>query len=274
MSVQLRPQQSFTVVRQIANHTDNGTYYVQAVIRNASTDDLLATLNLDDKGSQRFKKNWQVPGDPSNQGFYVSIVTSVYTDSGYTTKSNNYGDEETTYLIANLNLGGGGGGGIDEYTLRKVIEDVLKDKLNKFIDFPEFPEPKEYTMRWDEVIAGIKDLNKDVKDTKATLSNSLKIQLEDGKIHFRSVRDMIKLVIKQIKDKEVTPETDLEIIKGWFSELSSSIKDRDVETSRSLMKSMVMLMNTFEKKEKAVTTANKMIQDKAKKDINIKNLAS
>ncbi len=87
MSLVLQPQKSFTVVRQIANHLDSATYYVRAVIRNAYTDELIETLDLTSRGSQRFSKNWQVPADPSGEGFYISIVTSVYTDSGYTTKS-------------------------------------------------------------------------------------------------------------------------------------------------------------------------------------------
>ena len=82
MCLTLQPQASFTLVRQIANHTDSSTYYVRAVIRNAYTDELISTLDLTDRGSQRFSKNWQVPADPSGEGFYLSIVTSVYTDSG------------------------------------------------------------------------------------------------------------------------------------------------------------------------------------------------
>src|SRR5688572_8979423 len=109
----LQPQAYFTVVRQIANHTDTNTYYVRAVVRNAYTDEIIATLDLTDKTGQRFKKDWHVPGDPSGQGFYISIVTSVYSDNGYTTKSDSYGDEENTYLVQErvLPLMRGGGGG-------------------------------------------------------------------------------------------------------------------------------------------------------------------
>src|SRR5947209_2026571 len=113
MSLILHPQNSFTVVRQIANHLDTDTNYVRAVIRNAYTDAIIDTLDLTDKGSQRFSKNWQVPADPSGQGFYISIVTSVYTDSGYTTKNPNYGDEENTYLVQDrVPLARHGGGGV------------------------------------------------------------------------------------------------------------------------------------------------------------------
>ena len=95
--MQLAPNTTFAIVRQIEDHTDSATYYVQAVIRNAQTDALIATVNLTDQGSRRFSKNWQVTADASGQGFYISILTSVYTNSGYTTKSQNYGDKMETY---------------------------------------------------------------------------------------------------------------------------------------------------------------------------------
>src|SRR3954470_5696834 len=120
----LQPQGNFTIVRQIANHLDSDTNYVQAVIRNAYTDAIIDTLDLTDKGGQRFKKDWQVPADPSGQGFYISVVTSVYTTSGYTTKNSNYGDEENTYLVQDRVLARGGGS-LDAYTVRKIVQDEI-----------------------------------------------------------------------------------------------------------------------------------------------------
>jgi len=95
----LLPQKEFTVVRQISNHIDTNEYFVRAVIRYAYTDTLITNLDLDLKGDQRYSKNWQTPADVSGQGTWISIVTSVYTDSGHTTKSENYGDEVDTYLV-------------------------------------------------------------------------------------------------------------------------------------------------------------------------------
>lgn len=105
----LYTRNNFAFVRQIADHTDATTYYVRVVIRNAYTDAIIDTLDLDSKGSQRYSKTWKVPEDPSGQGFYISAVSSVYTDSDHTTKSSDYGDEENTYLVIDRpnNLGGG-----------------------------------------------------------------------------------------------------------------------------------------------------------------------
>ena len=89
--IQLTPQKIFTIVRGLENHIDTATYYVQAVIRNSRTNAIIDTINLTDRDGYRFSKEWQVPADPSGEGLVIDIVTSIYTDSGYTTKSENYG---------------------------------------------------------------------------------------------------------------------------------------------------------------------------------------
>ena len=194
----LHPQNSFTVVRQIANHTDTATYYVRAVIRNAYTDAIIETLDLTDRGSQRFSKNWQVPADPSGQGFYISIVTSVYADSGYTTKSENYGDEENTYLVQDRLTGmhRGGGGGVDAYTIRRIVQEEL-EKLPKPQPFPTIPTPPQMPpMRFDEVLAAIRAI------PKATAA-------EHKPVDLTPVLSAVEATRKAVEAKEVTPPTDL-----------------------------------------------------------------
>lgn len=218
MGVQLKPQQYFTVVRQIENHTDSSTYYVQAVIRNAYTDVILATLNLDSKGSQRFSKSWLVPADASGQGFYISIVTSVYTDSGYTTKSENYGDAEQTHLVADLpgtaNFGRGGGGvsGIDSRTLRRILKEELEALKEEEKEVEEKPEPEPMVMRWDDVLEAIKGLETSLKPETPE-----KVNLDPV------IKGMVALS-KMIEDKEVTPETDLTQIVDSINELKDSVE--------------------------------------------------
>lgn len=188
----LRPQKNFTIVRQIANHTDTGTYYVRAVIRNAYTDAIIATLNLDDKGGQRFTKNWQVPADPSGLGLEISIVTSVYTDSGYTTKSENYGDEENTHLIEEKGPIGGKGGGIDTATLRRIVKEELDKAKPEPIEIPEAPK---YEMRWNDVLEAIRGVESKIKPPK--------------EVDMTPVLGRIGNAIEAIQNKEVTPPTDI-----------------------------------------------------------------
>lgn len=125
----LNPGENFTVVRQLQDPSDVGTYYVQAIIRNALTDAILATFNLTDKGRQRFSKAWQVAADPVGLGYYVDIETRVYTDADYTVLSDNYGQINTTFLVDNrfrsLNAGGGSSGDVDYKKIRKIFKEVL-----------------------------------------------------------------------------------------------------------------------------------------------------
>lgn len=143
--MQLNPGENFVITHQIGDHTDATTYYVRAVIRNALTDATLDTVNLIDRGTQRFSAPWQVPADPSGQGFYISVTTTVYTDSGYSAKSALYSEEQERHLIQvrdNPNLGMGGGVGvasgpdIDYKKVRKIIQEELAK-----IEFPEVKIP-------------------------------------------------------------------------------------------------------------------------------------
>lgn len=198
MSVILQPQSSFPIVRQIANHLDTDTYYVRAVVRNADGD-AIATVDLEDKGGQRFQRRWRVPVDASGQGSYISIITSVYTDVGYTTKSPNYGDEENTYLVFDRvrGTGGGGGGGLDTATLRRIVSEELA-KLPQPEPL-EIPEPPRYEMRWQDVLASIDE----VRDMVA------RIPTEKVMIDLQPVLARIDATLAAIEQKPVTPETDV-----------------------------------------------------------------
>lgn len=195
----LQPQAYFTVVRQIANHTDSATYYVRAVVRNAFTDETIATLDLTDKGSQRFKKDWMVPADTSGQGFYISIVTSVYTDSGYTTKSENYGDEENTYLVQERVMRLGGGGGISAADVRRVVQEELAN-----LPKPEKVTIPEYTPT---NLAPVLTAISGVKDAVASIT--IPTPEKPEKVNLAPVLSALDAVKAAIEAKDVTPETDL-----------------------------------------------------------------
>jgi hypothetical protein len=204
----LQPQAYFTVVRQIANHTDAGTYYVRAVIRNAFTDAIIETLDLTDKGSQRFKKDWMVPADTSGQGFYISIVTSVYTDSGYTTKSDNYGDEENTYLVQErvkpLMRGGGGISARD-------VRDIIKEELAKLPkpEKMEIPEFKQEKVDLSPILEELRGVGGKIKDPE--------------KVDLAPVLADLQRAIDAIEAKEVTPETDLSPILAEMKQIQADV---------------------------------------------------
>lgn len=207
MSLILQPQVAFPIVRQIANHTDSTTYYVRAVVRNANGT-TIDTVNLASQGGQRYQTSWQVPADPTGQGIYLSIVTSVYTDSGYTTKSENYGDEETTYLVFDRVLsssrgGVGRGAGIDSGTVRRIIREELEKAKPEEVEEeePEEPEdeveePKE-PMRWDEILSGQQEIKKALAD------------IPKQHVDITPILNDVKKVIQAVNDKEITPPTDI-----------------------------------------------------------------
>lgn len=213
--LQLQPQGEFTVVRQIANHIDTDTYYVRAVIRYAYTDVLIENLDLTSRGSQRFSKNWRAPADVSGQGYWISIVTSVYTDSGYTTKSENYGDEENTYLVQERVLGSlksGAGGGLDMRTTRRVVsEEIAKIK---------FPEQKEYDNKFSELSKGLEDIK--------ALVGSLPAENND----LSPIKTKLDTLSQEIKTKPITPKTDLTKIEKQLSGITKDTYNLITETTK------------------------------------------
>lgn len=152
----LNPAETFPIVRVLGNHTDTATYFVRAVIQDATTDVVLDTINLTDLGNRRFRKAWKVVYDNAySSGRYITITTTVYTDSGYTTKSENYSEEVETYLVQQrwniatmASLGGGASPVIDYKEVRKIIiEELAKIKFPKM----EMPKPVDVSPIMEEI---------------------------------------------------------------------------------------------------------------------------
>jgi len=240
MSLILNPQKSFSVVRQIANHIDTTEYYVRAVIRYAYTDALITNLDLDLKGDQRYSKNWQVVADPSGQGTYISIVTSVYTDAGHTTKSENYGDEENTYRVFDdMSPAMKGGGGLDMRTTRRIMEESLEK-----MKFPEqekisIPKQKEYDDKFNELTRGLSDIK--------TLVASLPAE----NVNLSPVVSRLNELSQELKTKPVTKETDLNPVLDSIREAQD---ERDV--NRSEMTGLIDIL-----KQELTDTMKQMVME-------------
>ena len=152
--MQLSPGETFAIVRQLADPNDSATYYVQATIRNARTDALLDTKNLTDRGGQRFSVEYQVPSK-SSDAVYIAISTRVYTDSGYTTLSDAYGQEIATYLVEMRQQHfGGGGSGISYQKIEEIVRAVLAE-----VEKPEPAVPTDLS----GVIDGVKRVENAIK---------------------------------------------------------------------------------------------------------------
>lgn len=239
-------QHNFSIVRQLADPSLTGPFYVRAVIRNAYTDAIITTINMTDKTGQRFKGDWKIPADPSGEGFWVSIVTSVYSDAGYTTKSTDYGDDENTYLVVDKQRVVGGSGGIRDAGVgtggglaRRDIRDIVSEELQKVLpqitpkeaDPIEFPDQKEYDPRFDKIENMIQDLKDSNEPPEKIDFSPIMKKLNDLGSAISSI-EMPELdlspVLSAIKDHLETGELTGDEVKSMLDEIARKI-DEDVK---------------------------------------------
>lgn len=198
----IRPGSTFPIVRQIADPTDSATYYVRAVVRDSVTGDTIATVDLVDQGNQRFTYNYPAPSDGSGFGRYIDVTTTVYSDSGYTTRTGIYADENQTYMVKEneVHLGFGGGGADVDY---KKIRTILKELLDEHekMEMPEIPEQKDITPAINALETRILGAINGIE-----IPQPEKIDLTDV---ISKVDEAINTLLIAVDSKEVTPETDI-----------------------------------------------------------------
>jgi hypothetical protein len=215
--IHIRPVGYFPIIRQVADASDSATYYVQAVIRDSVSGDTLATVNLTDQGAQRFTYNYPTPADPSGQGRYIDVTTTVYADSGYTTRTGVYADENATYLIKeDAQLGGGIGMG--ETVSYLEIRKIIKQELEK-LELPTQEKPVDITPK-------LKALETVLRSEIQTAFASIRIP-EQVKPDLDSVVSQVNTALDNavntlliaVDNKEVTPETDITPVLQAIQEL-------------------------------------------------------
>jgi hypothetical protein len=133
---QIAPAESYQISYFLRNHTDATSYYVRVRVYDVQTGELLDTQNLEQSAtnSRLFIKTLTAPADPAGYGRSIVAIATVYTDSGYTTKSDNYEEQEQYFLVKVPQLFGGGGS-IDLDGLRRSLVDYIDQK------FAGLPEP-------------------------------------------------------------------------------------------------------------------------------------
>lgn len=221
MSLNLNPGESFPIVRVLKDPFDLDTHFVRAVIRDATSDALIATIDLDDKGSRRFQKVWKVTyGDAYSNGRYIVITTQVFDDSGYTTRSQNYAEEAETYLVQQrfapgiFGVGAGGGEAIDYKKLREIIKEEVKEIV------PTAPVILKQDFPIEKIIKSVKgqidriEIPEPIKPKEINLS-PLEVGIEKIALAVKNI-----YIPKPEKQKEV----DLSPILSGVSALDSSIK--------------------------------------------------
>lgn len=202
-NMNVNPNTNLRIVRQLADPYDLGTNYVRAVVRNSATGAVLDTVNLTDEGSQRFSGFYHTNADPSGVGYYIDVTTTVFTDAGYTTKSENYQVETNTYhVIQQFGPGMGLGGGAD--VNYEKVRRIVQEELAKLV-IPEPVTPPDLT----PVLLGLEQrLTKSVGAIK--IPEQKEVDLEPVMQEVRtSVDNAINTLLLAVDGKEVTPPTDI-----------------------------------------------------------------
>jgi hypothetical protein len=179
---QISPGENFDLFYFVRNHTDATTYYVRAVIYDVRSGAVLATQNLSQASgnSRLFTATMQSPADPQALGRNIVAIASVYTDSGYTTKSTDYEEQEQYFLIRAEPIIFGGGGGIDYVALRDIVQEEVGKGIAGIdkpepISIPGFPD-----MPFDSVFGAIgalaREINRIPKNTLDTTPLSQRLE--------------------------------------------------------------------------------------------------
>ena len=245
--MQLKPYEQFIVVRQLADPLDSSTYYVQAKVRNANTDELLETLNLTDSGNQRFKKLYKVPQDPTGEGFYIDVETIVYTDSGYSSVSDIYGRENTVYLVQERQVppfGAGGGADIDYKRVGSIMRGIFTEMLPK----PKRQHKVNLTPLEGRLMDRLDGIQEDIQGIKVPKYGKRLKTLSDA------VSEAKTDILKSIEDRPEFEKTDLSTVTERMDGMSENVS--------KLAKGMTELGEAVRSAIKTITEPVKALTEK------------
>lgn len=219
---QIQPGQPYTLSYFITDHTDTATYYVKAVVYDATTGEVLDTqvLTAQSTNSRLFSKRAQAPGDSSGMGRRIITVATAYTDSGYTTKSGNYQEQSEVYLVKKDQgvIGGGGMGGsfgTDYVKIREIVESIF-DKKEKAVKEKVVDDTSASDMH-DATMGMCVDILKTITAIAKSVSD-----IPKDKIDLGVLKGDFETIANLIKDKEVTPVTDITPVLNKISDIESS----------------------------------------------------
>jgi hypothetical protein len=187
---QISPSESFDIFYFVRNHTDATTYYVRGVVYDLRTGEVLATHNLSQSATNArlFIKTIEAPADPNGYGRNIVAVATVYTDSSYTTKSENYEEQEAYYLVkAAPVFMGGGGSGLSARDVREIFQEEFKTALGDLpkpdkLEVPDAPDMSFVQALFGTLGAIQREINRIPKDSFDDAALSKKID---------SLKDMI-----------------------------------------------------------------------------------
>ncbi len=224
---QLISQQPYTLSYFITDPNDNNTYYVRAVVYDATTGEILDTQNLTRQttNTHLFSKRAQAPGDSSGHGRKIVVIATAYDDSGYTTKSSIYQEQSENYIVTKPNnvALGGGGFGIDY----NVVKDIVSGEVDRIIGLEYYKKILELLKEIKGIVSKIPTTSTDLSQVTDSL-NSLKQavgKLPTTTTDINPIKKLVEQAIQAINDKEVTESTDLAPISSAIEDLKSGLED-------------------------------------------------
>ena len=238
----IAPQKQFLVDLKINNPSDTDTYYVRALIKNSVTGATINTLNLTDNGSKYFSYLWVTPADVSGNGLQITILKTVYTDSGYTNESPIYGTILENYIVRDLprtSLGalsgqsGGASGRIDYEKIRQMILEALAS-LPKL----EIPE-----VNFDVAIQAIKEYDQSAGRRLVDVEDWIASRIQD--ISAENLKVIEKLVVNKLEE-----------LTGSFSNALAQLQIKNMQDLMSVEDDVKALTElTIQIKEEASNTS-------------------
>lgn len=219
--LQLKPEQNLYLVHQLSDPLDTDTNYVRAIIKNSSTGVTLATKDLTDAGSnsQRFTGYWRTNPDVSGNGYFIDVIYTVYTDSGYSSANENYQRMTERYFVREIwgpEFGHGGGVEVNYKKIGRMIQEAVERSPK--------PEIKET------------DLTPILEAIKAIV---IPEPLKQEKMDDTSILAAIKGVFEAVRALPPPEKLDLPVILQHFSDARREIDkdklDRTMETTEGMI---------------------------------------
>ena len=244
----INPGTNFPIVRKLGDPADVGTNYVRAVVRNSATGVILETINLVDQGVQRFTSFYKV--GPAEDWFF-DITTTVYTDSGYTTKSDVYSEENDTYHVQvimtpqlqNVALQGGGSD-INYKKIESIVRDVVEGR--KTLNKDDITNSTQNLAKKDEIVNTIATLRKDIMASISSISSQIKV-IKIPETDLKPLTNMVKAlegVFTTISNKKIDVSELQNIVSSSMNRLENQ-SNTSQTTLRSMMDSIKSSVETL-----------------------------
>lgn len=259
--MQLSPNSLIPVSYTASIPGDTTVYFVQAVLRDTQSSNILQILNLTNISTvpNRYTGNFKPVSDPSGLGRPIDITISVYTDSGHTTLSPNYQILQLNYTILQpwiQNLGMGGGLNIDYDKLQKMFDGT---KVNN-AEIGNEKAPKRERINYKRLEEGALGAH---EATRAALS-------EEFKGHIKNILDILSGISKTYSTYGDAHTKVLSTIESRMNDLENSIGQGQSKSSeernamrQELSASIKEFKDEFKKTSSDIPKANEKMFKKS-----------